>query len=154
MLLSLVANVGFLIFAGFIAFQVISGFGSGKAQFSFWGAAGAVTLAMLACLAIAWLVRWPGVWIEIGRLLSDAEPKPMRMRVWVKGSGKGATTQAEFRSVKGPRMVKEIDLGGVLPPCWLRNHCARKPVLVYGFEDGEPPFLIEEPSGRLAFVAP
>ncbi|MCA8920528.1 MAG: hypothetical protein KDD82_01895, partial [Planctomycetes bacterium] len=105
-----------------------------------------------------WLYRWPGVWTETGRLLSFARPQPMRLQVWHEGRGKHRKTYAAFRpvdgSLRGPNPLRQVTLEGILPPLWLRSECARKPVLVYGLEDGQPPFLIEDTSGQLALLYP
>ncbi|MEZ6187287.1 MAG: hypothetical protein R3F62_20035 [Planctomycetota bacterium] len=40
-----------------------------------------------------------------------------------------------------------MKVGGLLPAFWVAERCSRKPVLVYGAEDGEPPFLLEDADG-------
>lgn len=107
-------------------------------------------------LAVSWLIKWPGVWVETGRLLSRARPEPLRMQVWKEKSGKHTNTYAKFKTVDGQLRagMERVQIEGVLPPFWLRSECARKPVLVYGLEDGEPPYLIEDVSGQLALIHP
>jgi hypothetical protein len=103
-----------------------------------------------------WLYKWPGVWVETGRLLSRARPEPLRMQIWKEKSGKHTKTFAKFKTIDGNVRagMEKVLLEGVLPPFWLRSECVRKPVLVYGLEDGEPPYLIEDVSGQLALIHP
>ena len=156
LILSLGLNLAILLCvvlaAGFMAFSLIS---ETRLGFSTLVVI-AILLAILfgGYLAVSWLVRWPGVWKEVGRLLNGAQPQPMRLRVWKTELGRSTTTHAEFRSLSVPCVLKVITVQGVLPPRWLRQVCARKPVLVYGFEDREPPFLVEDTSGQIALVSP
>lgn len=78
------------------------------------------------------------------------------MRIWKEQSGKSKTIYAEFKTTRGRVRsgMGRVKIEGVLPPFWLRTECLRKPVLVYGLEDGEPPYLIEDVSGQLALIHP
>ena len=114
--------------------------------------------AFFGLLALRWLIRWPGVWVETQRLLNYAQPEALRMQIWKEagGSSNNTKTYAKFKTVNGNlrRGMEKVKIEGVLPPFWLRTECLRKPVLVYGLEDGEPPYLIEDVSGQLALICP
>jgi hypothetical protein len=106
-------------------------------------------------VGIRWLMRWPTVWDEVGELLDHSSPVPMRLRVWTEGSGKHKKTWASLRPVSDARVREtRFKLDGLLPASWLRRPRGGTPVLVYGIEDGEPPFLIENGAGQLAIVHP
>lgn len=120
---------------------------------------GYVKLALLIGLAGVvlyacgrWLWRWPRVWREVGRLLDETRPVPMRLRVWTAGSGKHKKTWAALRPLEGGGRRVEFRVGGLLPPGWLARDRDGTPVLVYGIE--EPPYLIENARGQLALVHP
>lgn len=106
--------------------------------------------------SLSWLWKWPAVWGETQRLLNFATPEALRMRIWKERIGKHTKIFAEFKHLDGTLRVGmgKVSIGGILPPFWLRNECLRKPVLVYGLEDGEPPYLIEDISGQLALIHP
>ena len=67
---------------------------------------------------------------------------------------RGETDHYDFVCAEAAGGLRQVTLEGILPPLWLRSECARKPVLVYGLEDGQPPFLIEDTSGQLALLYP
>jgi len=112
--------------------------------------------AFLGFASIRWLIKWPGVWVETGRLLEWAQPEPLRMRIWKDTAGRNVTTYAEFKTLDDTLRsgMEKVKLAGLLPPSWLRSECLRKPVLVYGLDDGQPPYLIEDVSGQLALIHP
>lgn len=66
-----------------------------------------------------------------------------------------ALTEARYPDPARPRrLIRRLRVAGLLPAHWLRQRCEAREVLVYGLEDREPPFLIEDREGRLALVDP
>lgn len=110
-------------------------------------------IGVFGWFSVRWLSRWPRVWDEVGRLLERGRPLPMRLRVWTQGSGKHRQTWARLQGLDGHPEFR-FQLSGVLPPGWLSRPRDGTPVLVYGVEDGEPPYLIENGNGQLALVHP
>lgn len=164
LLFSLALTLGVVLGASAVGLVMISGAAqlgvAERANDVLVGLAIGVASFGVAAFGVAWLLRWPAVWKETRRLLTTALPTPMRMRVWTERRGKNRTTYLELREARPGRSsrprasMEKIQVSGLLPAFWVAERCSRKPVLVYGAEDGQPPFLLEDADGRLALIDP
>jgi hypothetical protein len=107
--------------------------------------------SVVAVLTSRWLVRLPATWVEVHRLLNEARPVQVRLRVSVTGSGKHRRYWADVEGPDGERAHFQLD--GLLPPWWLLRGSMVYTALCYGWPPPGP-YVFEFSDGWLALVQP